>query len=71
MLPSPQKSRDDGQKLKDTTPTSVTKTMAAPASKAPEAPTPTMKFSGVLEECFLDAGRASPSRAARHSRALM
>jgi hypothetical protein len=37
----------DGQTLKETTPTRVTKTIAAPASRPPEAPTPTMKLSDV------------------------
>jgi len=37
-----------GQTLNETRPTRVTKTIAAPASRAPEAPTPTMKLSGVL-----------------------
>jgi hypothetical protein len=37
-----------GQTLNETRPTRVTKTMAAPASRAPDAPTPTMKLSGVL-----------------------
>jgi hypothetical protein len=39
----------DGQTLKETSPTSVTKTIAAPASSAPGAPTPTMKLSRVFE----------------------
>jgi hypothetical protein len=38
----------EGQTLKETTPISVTKTIAAPASSPPEAPTPTMKLSGVF-----------------------
>jgi hypothetical protein len=38
----------DGQTLKETTPIRVTKTIAAPASRPPEAPTPTMKLSGVF-----------------------
>jgi hypothetical protein len=38
-----------GQTLKETTPMRVTKTIAAPASRPPEAPMPTMKLSGVLE----------------------
>jgi hypothetical protein len=37
-----------GQTLNDASPTSVTKTIAAPASRIPEAPTPTMNVSGVL-----------------------
>ena len=37
-----------GQTLNETMPTKVTKRMAAPASRAPEAPIPTMKLSGVL-----------------------
>jgi hypothetical protein len=37
-----------GQALKETSPTRVTKTRAAQASRAPEAPIPTMKLSGVL-----------------------
>jgi hypothetical protein len=37
-----------GQTLKETMPTRVTKTIAAPASTAPDAPIPTMKLSGVL-----------------------
>src|SRR5439155_8699633 len=38
----------EGQTLKDDRPTRVTKTIAAPASSAPEAPTPTIRFSDVL-----------------------
>jgi hypothetical protein len=37
----------EGQTLNDTTPSSVTKTIAAPASRPPEAPMPTMKLSDV------------------------
>jgi hypothetical protein len=37
----------EGQTLKDTTPSKVTKTIAAPASRPPEAPMPTMKLSDV------------------------
>jgi hypothetical protein len=37
----------DGQTLKDTTPITVTKTIAAPASRPPEAPTPTRRLSDV------------------------
>ena len=37
----------DGQTLNDTTPITVTKTIAAPASRPPEAPTPTMRLSDV------------------------
>jgi hypothetical protein len=48
MLPPVVASCADGQTLNETRPTRVTKTMAAPASRAPEAPTPTMKLSGVL-----------------------
>jgi hypothetical protein len=44
-----------GQTLNETNPTRVTKTMAALASRAPEAPTPTMKLSGVLFADVLDA----------------
>jgi hypothetical protein len=40
---------DEGQTLKETTPIRVTKTIAAPASRPPDAPTPTMKLSGVLD----------------------
>jgi hypothetical protein len=39
----------EGQTLKETSPTRVTKTIAAPASRAPDAPTPTMKLSGVFD----------------------
>jgi hypothetical protein len=38
----------DGQTLNETTPTRVTKTIAAPARIPPEAPMPTMKLSDVL-----------------------
>ena len=41
-------SLDVGQTLKETMPTRVTKTIAAPANTAPDAPIPTMKLSGVL-----------------------
>jgi hypothetical protein len=41
-------SRDVGQTLNETRPTRVTKTIAAPANTAPDAPIPTMKLSGVL-----------------------
>src|SRR5689334_19663094 len=44
-----------GQTLKDASPTSVTKTIAAPASRIPEAPTPTMNVSGVLLVEILEA----------------
>jgi hypothetical protein len=44
-----------GQTLKETRPTRVTKTMAAPASRAPDAPTPTRKLSLVLFLDVLDA----------------
>jgi hypothetical protein len=37
----------EGQTLKETTPTRVTKTIAAPARIPPEAPMPTMKLSDV------------------------
>jgi len=37
-----------GQTLNETRPTRVTKTIAAPANTAPDAPIPTMKLSGVL-----------------------
>ena len=37
----------EGQTLNDTIPSRVTKTIAAPASKPPEAPIPTMKLSDV------------------------
>jgi hypothetical protein len=40
----------DGQILKDASPTSVMKRIAAPARRVPDAPTPTMKFSGVFED---------------------
>jgi hypothetical protein len=39
----------EGHTLKETTPIRVTKTIAAPASRPPDAPTPTMKLSGVLD----------------------
>jgi hypothetical protein len=39
----------EGQTLKETTPRRVTKTIAAPASRPPDAPIPTMKLSGVFE----------------------
>jgi hypothetical protein len=44
-----------GQTLKETIPTSVTKTIAAPASRAPDAPTPTMKLSGVFVDVLAAA----------------
>ena len=47
-LPSVNPALTVGQTLNETMPTKVTKTMAAPASRAPEAPIPTMKLSGVL-----------------------
>jgi len=47
-LPSVEVSWEVGQTLKETRPTRVTKTIAAPASRAPDAPTPTKKLSGVL-----------------------
>jgi hypothetical protein len=47
-LPSTDTACPLGQTLNETRPTKVTKTMAAPAKSAPEAPTPTMKLSGVL-----------------------
>ncbi len=47
-LPSTVVSFDAGQTLKETRPTRVTKTIAAPANTAPDAPIPTMKLSGVL-----------------------
>jgi len=47
-LPATVKSRPVGQTLKETSPTRVTKTIAAPARRAPDAPIPTMKLSGVL-----------------------
>jgi hypothetical protein len=50
-LPSTETSCPTGHTLNETRPTRVTKTMAAPANRAPDAPTPTMKLSGVL---FLD-----------------
>jgi hypothetical protein len=37
----------EGQTLNDTTPTRVTKTIAAPARMPPDAPMPTMKLSDV------------------------
>jgi hypothetical protein len=39
----------EGQTLNETTPIRVTKTIAAPARRPPEAPMPTMKLSGVLD----------------------
>jgi hypothetical protein len=39
---------DEGQALKETSPTRVMKTTAAPASRAPDAPIPIMKLSDVL-----------------------
>jgi hypothetical protein len=56
---------DEGQALKETSPTRVMKPIAAPASRAPDAPIPIMKLSDVLL-----AARVSPSRAARQLRAL-
>jgi hypothetical protein len=56
---------DEGQALNETSPTRVMKPIAAPASRAPDAPIPTMKLSDVLL-----AARVSPSRAARQLRAL-
>ena len=47
-LPSTDNACPVGQTLNETRPTRVTKTMAAPASRAPDAPMPTMKLSGVL-----------------------
>jgi len=47
-LPSAKVSPEVGQTLKETMPTRVTKTIAAPAKTAPDAPIPTMKLSGVL-----------------------
>jgi hypothetical protein len=44
-----------GQTLNETRPTNVTKTMAAPASRAPDAPTPTMKLSGVFVDVLAAA----------------
>jgi hypothetical protein len=37
----------EGQTLNDTIPSRVTNTIAAPASRPPEAPIPTMKLSDV------------------------
>jgi hypothetical protein len=37
-----------GQTLNETSPTSVMNTIAAPARRAPDAPTPTIRLSGVL-----------------------
>jgi hypothetical protein len=47
-LPSTVPSFEVGQTLNETIPTRVTKTIAAPANTAPDAPIPTMKLSGVL-----------------------
>ena len=44
-----------GQTLNETRPTRLTNTIAAPASSAPDAPTPTMKLSGVLFDDVLGA----------------
>jgi hypothetical protein len=54
-LPSTATSAPLGQTLNETRPTSVTKTMAAPASRAPDAPTPTMKLSGVFVDVLAAA----------------
>jgi len=54
-LPSAKVSPEVGQTLKETRPTRVTKTIAAPERSAPDAPTPTMKLSGVLLFDVLDA----------------
>jgi hypothetical protein len=47
--------RPEGQTLSETSPTTVTKTMAAPARSAPDAPTPTIRLSGVLFDDLLAA----------------
>jgi hypothetical protein len=48
-------SRPVGQTLKETTPTSVIRMIAAPASNAPDAPMPTRRLSGVLFDLLLVA----------------
>jgi hypothetical protein len=47
--------RAEGQTLNETSPTRVMNTMAAPARSAPDAPTPTIRLSGVLFDDVLAA----------------
>jgi hypothetical protein len=47
--------RAEGQTLNETRPTRVMKRMAAPARSAPDAPTPTIRLSGVLFDDVLAA----------------